>query len=137
MENNKPGGLLNTSDEEVKKFIESLKKADMVLNHQFDRFEKYIATIAEKNISEVLERLLKWEEDFEEDQYKRNFCQTTSNIFSCLFEYVRKKGIQSEEINEDFLSEQYTFMDYTFKLYQGQGCFWRIFKENRQIFQST
>lgn len=57
--------MLNNSIE-LDNFLIQLKKADMVLNHQFDRFEKYMTTVSEKDFPEVLEKLLKWEKKFEE-----------------------------------------------------------------------
>lgn len=123
--------------EEVAKMREHFRKIDMVLDHQSNRFKKYISSIPEEKLSEEFEKFLKWEYNFEEDQYTRNHCLTSSNIFSCVISYARERGKQSKRLNEMFLSEKFTFSDYTFKLYCGQGYFWRIMKKNKQIFQTT
>lgn len=123
--------------EEVAKMREHFRKIDIVLDHQSNRFQKYISSIPEERLSEEFEKFLKWEYNFEEDQYTRNHCLTSSNIFNCIISYARERGKQNKRLNEMFLSEKFTFMDYTFKLYCGQGCFWRIMKKNKQIFQTT
>ena len=109
----------------------------MVQDHQFEKVEKYINSIPEEELEIKFEKFLKWEEKYEEFHYTHRHCHTNSMIFSNIVAYAEKNGIKSKSLNEDFLSSKFTYKGYTFKLYCGQGCFWRIMKKRKFLFQTT
>lgn len=120
------------SEESKNGFREHFKLKLMVEDHQMERILKYIQSIPEESFEERFESFLKWEEKHEE------ICQNTSVIFSRIIFYCRQNGSPVEnDGTEDFLCDIFTYRDYTFKLYCGQGCFWRITKKRKVIFQSA
>lgn len=62
---------------------------------------------------------------------------TSSLLFNCFITYTEENGNRQEFPLEDFLAGGHKWMDYTFKMYVGQGSFWRIEKNGETIFQTT
>lgn len=95
---------------------------------------EYFKTITDHQIDEFL----KWEEEYEEYEYTVNHTQTVSNIFSLLIKMFETFGIQTDEnlLDESFLAGKFTIDRFELKVYCGQGCFYRLFKDNNQIFQT-
>lgn len=81
------------------------------------------------------ERFFKWERKFQEKQYDK-FIQTNSNIWTALWSVVQLEGVVLDYY-EDFLESAYEYKGYVFELYVGQGCFYRVLKNNELVFQST
>ena len=58
------------------------------------------------------------------------------NLYSYLFFILTLALIPlkiSHIIDEDFMEEHFTYLNYTFKLYNGQGSFWKVYKNEIQI----
>lgn len=111
-------------------------------NRRMERRDKYIhkmreliAPMSNAEFLKFIDRICKWETVFEERYYKRGI-ETTSNVFDILFEAVSQKEY-SRPCNEMFLSEKYIYKGLTFKMYQGQGVFFRITMGKRLLFQSS
>lgn len=94
-----------------------------------------ISLMSDSEFLSFVVNLCEWEKRFEERYYKKRIL-TTSNMFNLLFDAVSEKG-NSRPCNEDFLTQKYIYKGLTFKLYCGQGCFFRITMRKRLIFQST
>ena len=109
-------------------------------SHQFQRIEKYFNSLNSQQLDEWIPKFLKWEEEYEEFQYTERHVITSSNIFSTVLDVLKKYGSEHDvdDYDEDFLSGVFTWGNYTFKLYCGQGCFWRIQdNDGKIIFQTT
>ena len=74
-----------------------------------------------------------------EGEHKGALCEINpTDSFMLLFGYFRKYGKKSMKQFQDeydFLSESYTINEYTMNCYQGQGCFYRIYKDGKAWFQ--
>lgn len=104
---------------------------------QFDRVQKYINTIPAEQFEARFEQFLKWEEEWENFQYDHNHVMTSSRIFGKILTVLEARGTSLRNRREDFFSGGFKWGKYTFKLYCGQGCFWRILKGRKIIFQTT
>lgn len=123
--------------ESMRKYFENHARIE---SHQFQRIEKFFNSLNNQQLDEWIPKILKWEEDYEEYWYTERHTQTCSNIFSTLIEVLKKYGFEHDvdDYNEDFLSGVFIWGNFTFKLYCGQGCFWRITdNEDKVIFQTT
>ena len=99
-------------------------------------FEKHIKSVVKENKAKI---------DFcnkNNNGYERNedgeLCEINpTKSFGLLWAYFKKNGNSTYRQAKDktFLSESYTIGEYTINLYQGQGCFWRIYKNGRRYFQ--
>lgn len=130
---------LNKVLENIADYFDSdaYKQSIVVKNHQYDRINRYFDYIPDIKFDQLVDRFLLWEKKYEEMYYKRNI-ETNSKIFSILMNIIQKDPdtiILDEQ--DDFLSISFKYKQYTFKLYSGQGCFWRILRDNEQIFQSS
>lgn len=106
----------------------------MVLDHQRNRIETYINKL--EIFDDWFPKFLKWEEKFEDYNYTVKNVQTESRIFNHLIDIFEPKA-KILNLREDFLAKAFKYNGYTFKLYVGQGSFWRILKGKKVIFQST
>ena len=104
---------------------------------QLSRVRARIESIPEDQLEAEFLKFLKWEETWEEDQYVRNHCMTCSHAFGYMLTVLEEKGSRLKKVREDFYSGGFKWNGYTFKMYCGQGCFWRILKGKKQIFQTT
>jgi uncharacterized protein with von Willebrand factor type A (vWA) domain len=121
----------------VAKMKEDFARKIEVNANQFDRVQRYIDSIPVDQFEARFEQFLKWEEEWEEDQYVRNHCMTSSRIFGQIIKVLESRGTSLRNRREDFFSGGFKWGKYTFKLYCGQGCFWRILKGRKIIFQTT
>ena len=78
-----------------------------------------------------LDKFFEWEKNFQEKQYQRGV-DTCSYLFFILTLALIPLKI-SHIIDEDFMEEHFTYLNYTFKLYNGQGSFWKVYKNEIQI----
>jgi len=91
-------------------------------------------------VHDFIIKILKWEEKWEEMKYSKHFVQTESNIFAALTRLLMKMGTPLDvdgANSETFLASGFTWEDFTFKIYIGQGAFVRVMYKEEQIFQST
>jgi hypothetical protein len=60
-------------------------------------------------------------------------------MFEILMNIIEELGekIDIRELSEDFLGSAFSWNNYLFKLFIGQGSFWRIYKDGELIFQSA
>lgn len=78
-----------------------------------------------------LDKFFKWEKDFQEKQYQKGI-DTNSRLFHILTLALIDLS-KPLDVDEDFMREHFTYLNYTFKLYNGQGNFWKIYKNEIQI----
>lgn len=118
--------------EDVKKFIQNDTNYE---KHQNERFEKFIEKLSDEQIDFWMDKFLKWEKEYEDFRYLNRREQSDSHIFSNLICYLKPKGA-SIKINRDemFCTYGFKWKNYKFKLYQGQGAFWKIWKKRKLIF---
>lgn len=114
---------------------EKYAQEERIKNEQKEKVAKYIDSLSEENIEKEFLRFLEWEDKFEERYYKK-FIHTSSSIFYNVIEALQTRG-KAIKSNEDFLSGGFKWNGYTFKLFCGQGCFWRISKGKKVIFQNS
>jgi hypothetical protein len=101
-----------------------------------NRVSLMIENLKDDELYVWMKKFFKWEEKYEELQYNMGII-TSSNIFNSLFEFIYKKGTElKNDFSEDFLSGVYEWRGYVFKIYQGQGCFFRVIKDDKYLFQS-
>lgn len=94
-----------------------------------------LSRINDVELESLLNNFFKWEESFEEKYYKR-YIQTVSNIFERLYGVWETLGDEFDS-SEDFYGSGYIYRGYVFKVFCGQGCFYRVEKDGEIIFQTT
>lgn len=136
---------MKSSKELLKDALKDPKVIKYLKNHSnhIDRKGRYvqkmrsiIEPMSNAEFLKFVDRICKREEVFEERCYKKGII-TTSNIFDILFDAVSQKEYSRPCNNEMFLAEKYIYKGLTFKLYVGQGCFYRITMGKRLIFNSN
>ena len=148
------------SNKALTKFLSSKKGKDFMTNYvkeQADLKKKKNAVLLalkkhfaenDTNFATHIKRVVKEnrakiklcnEKDF---GYERNaqgeLCEINPTTqFHVLWNYFEKYGKDTYAKAKDktFLAECYTIGDYTMQLFQGQGCFWRIYRKGRRYFQ--
>lgn len=105
---------------------------------RIDHISKFIDNLPEDQIDVWMDKFLKWEEKYEEYCYDVRHIQTTSQIFAGLTDYIEEKGKEIRNTKKEiFFAGGWKWKDYTFRIYCGQGCFWRIWRKRTVIFQTT
>lgn len=102
------------------------------------RVRKFFNSLSKKELDIWIPKFLKWEEKYEEFYYKK-YIEQDSRLFNIVIDIIEKRAEylgMTADLKEDFLSSAFRWNGYTFKHYVGQGCFWRIMKDGKQIFQS-
>lgn len=121
--------------EDFKKYIQ---KQVMYDKRQFERISKFMEKLSDKEIDIWADKFIKWENNYEIYQYDYNHVQTQSRILDAVTEYCKQNGKEIRiRKDEDFCTLGFKWKKYTFKLYQGQGAFWRIWKGKKVIFTSV
>jgi hypothetical protein len=124
--------------ENVAKMRQRILDEEKVRLAQENRIREHVKKIPQDKIDEHFLKFLDWEKRYEHFQYTHNYCCTSSTIFSRLMSLIAEESSTFlDNLDEDFLADAFTWRDYTFKLYQGQGSFWRILKNNECIFTSS
>jgi len=127
------------TDEEYDKILKDFSKhINQQISYkmiQIERISNFIKKLSQEEIELWMDKFLKWETKYEEFQYDNRQVQTHSNIFGALMDFVESEG-KSIRIYKDemFCAAGYKWNKYRFKLYQGQGAFWRILVGRKQIF---
>lgn len=104
----------------------------------FERMCRMLDHLSKNEIHTWMDKFLEWEAKYEEYWYTERHTQTSSLLFNCLMKYTEKKGKKVKQTKyEDFLAGAHKWKGYTFKLYVGQGSFWRVIKDKEEIFQTT
>jgi hypothetical protein len=126
--------LNELTEEDWEEFAKSIEQKKEIESAQMKRVKKFIDSIPEKDFQKWEDKYLKWEEKYQEFWYKR-FVETHSNIFLAITNIVREYG-NEPKFSEDevFLATSVEWKGYVFKLYVGQGSFWRIEKNGEIIF---
>jgi hypothetical protein len=127
------------SDEEwnsiMNDFFEVVEKENVYNHRQEDRISKFIEKLSQEEIEQWMDKFLKWEDEYEEYCYTERHVLTNSEIFSHLIDVLESKGKPIRIYrDEDFCTGGFKWNKYRFKLYQGQGAFWRIWKGRKVIF---
>lgn len=118
--------------------IGSIIRQHEIQDEQIDRVATYLYSLTDEQLHSIIDKLLTWERHFE--KMKMNYgIQEESLLFEAFIGAVRNNCLIDRSIlsmEEDFLTERFYWKNYTFKLYQGQGSFWKILYNNEIIFQS-
>ena len=125
-------------DEDFKSFTDYLQEKEDILNRNTNRIRRFLSSKSDEEIDKIICNFIKWEDKYEEMYYKRSIL-TSSNIFSAVINYCSTHGIEIEIDDlpyEDFLGRRFSWGDYKFSRYDGQGSFWRIEKDDEIIYQS-
>lgn len=119
--------------DKFEKYIADKIKADTIM---MSRISNLIKGASAEQFNDFVTKFIKWEVDFEDRKYREGI-QTSSTFFSAIIKYCTENAESNIDSDDDFFSSGFIFKEYTFKLYCGQGCFWRIFKDDKIIFQNT
>jgi hypothetical protein len=129
-----------TSEQKEKfwdEFKKRVEKDQTFKKRQEDRISKFINKLSQEEIEQWMNKFLKWEDEYEEYRYMKHNEQANSNIFGYLINLLRYKGKEIRIYqDEDFCGGGFKWNKYRFKIYHGQGSFWRIWKGRKQIFQN-
>lgn len=130
------------TDEQWDKIIDDMKiyfeRQANYKRRRIDRISKFIDNLLEDQLNAWMDKFLKWEEKYEEYCYDVQHVQTTSQIFNGLTDYIKENGKEIGNTKKEmFFSGGWKWKNYTFRLYCGQGCFWRIWRKRTVIFQTT
>lgn len=123
--------------EREKKLDYSLRSLKRKFNASNPSMKDFITQVVKENI-EKIEYCNKHSNGYEivkEGKYKGEYCDITpTESFDLLFEYFRRNGSDSfSKFNQNFLSESYEIDAYYLNLYQGQGCFYRLYKGKKKV----
>jgi len=132
---NPPKSLLDVSDEDMDEFISSYGKKLETKENVKQKYINIINSFTDEEFEEKFHKFLIWEEKYEEMCYQRHVL-SNSNIWDFVFDTSVEHG-KELDIYEDFLGGAYEYRGYIFKIFHGQGCFFRIEKDDKIIFQST
>lgn len=105
---------------------------------QYTRILNYIVNLSPELVNSEFERLLKWEDKYEEFQYTHRYKQTESKLFHTVIKIIKDEFSDELPItkDDDFVADKFEWNSYRFTLFCGQGSFWRIEKDDKIIFQS-
>ena len=108
-------------------------------HNQFDLdLCSYIGSLSDDELDVMAKKFFARETKYEEWRYTHHNEQATSVLFERVIRAIEKQADHPEEYPDDmFLDAMFMWRGYTFKLYCGQGCFWRIEQNNKTVFQST
>jgi hypothetical protein len=101
-------------------------------------FEKYVKYTIKENRAKI-KKCIKDNGVAYEKNEKGDFCEISpTDKFYILWRYFQKYGEDTYAKAKDktFLAESYTIgeFNYTIRLFQGQGCFWIVYKNGRRYF---
>jgi hypothetical protein len=121
--------------ESMVRFAEKMRveqeNEDKWKNHVLNHLNKF----TDEDLAWELDLFFIWEEALEERYYKQ-YIQTSSCIMNILYKVWVENGVDLE-LEEDFLSSAHEYRGHIFKLYCGQGCFYRVLRNGETIHQST
>ena len=121
--------------ESIVRFAEKMRieqeNEDKWKNHVLNHLNKF----TDQDLAWELDLFFIWEEALEERYYKQ-YIQTSSCIMNILYKVWVENGVDLE-LEEDFLSSAHEYRGHIFKLYCGQGCFYRVLRNGETIHQST
>lgn len=120
------------TDEDVEKYIADLKIKREIQDKRLTSIRNFIESLSEDEMYSLMDRFINWEKAYQEMWYKRGV-ETDSNLLNRITDLARDYGIQQEPL-DDFQTLDTTWKGYRFKLYMGQGSFWRIYKDDIIIF---
>ena len=114
--------------EEGKKSTEEyfgrLARADKRQKKRVKRLNKFIQTLTNENLHNLVLRYCKWEERVQDRLYYRGI-DGSSTLMGVIFDSFQEYGTELE-IEDMFQTARYQFRNYQMSLYQGQGCFFKI-----------
>lgn len=121
--------------ESVKRFKEKIELEKLNREKWVNHFIKRISKLNDSELEILLTRFFSWEHNIEE-RYYNNGIQTSSNLIDVLFDVFKTLGEEFDSY-EDFYGGGYIYRGYVFKLFIGQGSFFRVLKGKETIFQSS
>jgi hypothetical protein len=135
---------INISDEKFQRLAEQYKQKAIIETHQYRKVENKIKLLVEGDIDDfddAMRDFIKWEEEQEDLILKRHTSFSVSNLFSNIFQVWENLGRDvtiEESFNGDkpFLGHAYLYNGYLMEVHCGQGCYYRIYKNDECLFQS-
>lgn len=122
------------NSEEGKLHFEKLALLDSNAKKWETLIIKRITKLTDEEFDQLMGKFFIWEEKFERRYWKR-YIEANSNLMDRLFDVFATLG-EIFDSNEDFYSQGYIYRGYIFKLFCGQGCFYRIEKNKKIVHQS-
>jgi len=126
---------IKITDEEMDDYFLILEKREQRLQKRVNSIRRFLSSKSDSDIEKIIIRFLEWEQEYEE-RFRKKGILTTSKLFYAVMEYCETHG-KKHDIDGDFLTTSTLWGDYEINLYCGQGCFYRVIKNNEIIFQST
>lgn len=135
---------LKSLSEKLRNFLdtpegkESIRKLGEKIRIEDERKQKvweYLETLSDEEYQLKLQKLIKWEERFEEREYQKGKLKS-SNIFNTIFSAITKNA---NEYNSDemFFGGGATYRGQQWIVYVGQGSFYTIEENGERIFTSS
>ena len=119
----------------IQKYKQKLKTEELNREKWVNHFIRRISKLNDSELEILLTRFFSWEHKIEE-RYYDNGIQTSSNLIDVLFDVFKTLGEEFDSF-EDFYGGGYIYRGYVFKLFVGQGSFFRVLKGKETIFQSS
>lgn len=123
-------------EENPNSFVDYMKGIEDNKQRGIDRISRFVNSIQTNDIDFYFDKFLEWEKKFEERKYREGIL-TSSNVFNAITDYVESVCDRHLNLDEDFLADAFVWRGYTFKLYVGQGSFWKILRNNEHYFTTT
>ena len=96
---------------------------------------EYLESLSDESYNNLLLKLIKWEEQFEEREYQKGKLKS-SNIFNTIFSAISHNAEPCDDDNM-FFGGGSTYRGNEWKVFVGQGSFYTIEKDGERIFTST
>ncbi len=104
-------------------------------NRGHDKILRYGSKLNDVQYLSMIRILAKWEKKFQNMQFDKNQCETSSNIINALFEVFSRNGKDITDTDDGmFLASKYEYRGVAMSLHQGQGSFITIEIDNQRIF---
>lgn len=122
--------------EEGKKSIERFRRSIEIEEERKKKVCNFVESLSDEKFEILFAKLLEWENKKEDYYYDVKHVITQTKVFSYTIDAFFKLG-KPYKSKDTFFSGGCKYRGYTVKIYCGQGCFTRIMKGKKIIFQST
>jgi hypothetical protein len=133
--------LKKTLEENPDSFRNFMKEKIDFENRCKNKVGKFIKSLNPEDIDKYIDLFFNWEKKYENMKYNQGYI-TSSNVFNGLISYIESVNENSINLDEDFsdeyfLAEAFSWRNYVFKLYIGQGSSWSVLRDGEIIFSTT
>ena len=122
--------------EEGKESVKRFKRSAEIREIRKESVSRFIKDLNDNDFESLFSKLLQWETKKEDYYYDVKHVIKQTHIFNNVIDSFFKLG-KPYKSKDDFFSGGCKYRGYTIKIYCGQGCFTRICKGKKIIFQST